>query len=58
MNTDSWGPPMSDQKLIKVQKVNKKIQSGLSILKYLKCVFTSKNVVDSYSTREELSFEV
>ena len=41
-------------KIIKVQRENIKIQSGLSTLKYLKCVFTSKNVVDSYSTRQEL----
>ena len=45
-------------KINKVQRENKKIQSGLSTLKYFKCVFTSKNVVDSYSTRQELSFEV
>ena len=44
-------------KIIKVQRENKKIQSGLSTLEYFKCVFISKNVVDSYSTRQELSFE-
>ena len=32
--------------------------SGSSTLKYFKYVFTSKNVVDSDSTRQELSFEV